>query len=174
MTFWGPEKLPSPDDPEAPPVSPHGRHGARPSARGTTLARGTAHGHDPTATAGTIREATSGTNRRPIMTYPLVALAGCTVLIGLVCLVAGPFAGTTEWFAHHLHSTFGFETLGHFEHHFDWMTAIVGTLAALGGIGLSYVIYGKDEIIISRSPSGSSPCTKLRSANSMLTNSTSG
>ena len=82
------------------------------------------------------------------MTYPLVALAGCTVLIGLVCLVAGPFAGTSEWFAHHLHSTFGFETLGHFEHHFDWMTAIVGTLAALGGIWLSYVIYGKDEISI--------------------------
>ena len=46
------------------------------------------------------------------MTYPLIALAGCTVLIGLVCLVAGPFAGTTEWFAHHLHSTFGFRVAG--------------------------------------------------------------
>ena len=67
------------------------------------------------------------------MTYPLIALAGCTGLIGLICLVAGPFAGTTEWFAHHLHSTFGFESLGHFEHHFDWATAIMGTLAALGG-----------------------------------------
>jgi NADH-quinone oxidoreductase subunit L len=82
------------------------------------------------------------------MTYPLFALAGCTVLIGLICLVAGPFAGTTEWFAHHLHSTFGFESLGHFEHHFDWATAILGTLAGLGGIALSYLIYGKDEISI--------------------------
>ena len=63
-------------------------------------------------------------------------------------MVAGPFAGTTEWFAHHLHSTFGFESLGHFEHHFDWATAILGTLAALGGIALSYIIYGKDEISI--------------------------
>ena len=61
-----------------------------------------------------------------------MALAGCTGLIGLICLVAGPFAGTTEWFAHHLHSTFGFESLGHFEHHFDWVTAIMGTLAGVG------------------------------------------
>ena len=69
-------------------------------------------------------------------------------MIGLICLVAGPFAGTTEWFAHHLHSTFGFESLGHFEHHFDWVTAIVGTLAAVGGIGLSYMLYGKDPEVI--------------------------
>jgi NADH-quinone oxidoreductase subunit L len=81
------------------------------------------------------------------MTYPLFALAGCTILIGLICLVAGPFAGTTEWFAHHLHSTLGFESLGHFEHHFDWVTAILGTLAALGGIALSYFIYGGAEYI---------------------------
>ena len=70
------------------------------------------------------------------------------VLIGLICLVAGPFAGTTEWFAHHLHSTFGFESLGHFEHHFDWATAILGTLAALGGLALCYVLYGKEEVSI--------------------------
>ena len=72
------------------------------------------------------------------MTYPLFALAGCTVLIGLICLLAGPFWGTTEWFAHHLHATLGFESLGHEEHHFDWVTAIVGTLAGVGGLGLSY------------------------------------
>jgi NADH-quinone oxidoreductase subunit L len=78
----------------------------------------------------------------------LIALAGCTILIGLICLFAGPFAGTTEWFAQHLHSTFGFELLGHFEHHFDWATAILGTLAALGGIGLSYFIYGSAETIV--------------------------
>jgi NADH:ubiquinone oxidoreductase subunit 5 (subunit L)/multisubunit Na+/H+ antiporter MnhA subunit len=82
------------------------------------------------------------------MTYPLIVLAGCTVLIGLICLLAGPFAGTTEWFAHHLHSTFGFESLGHFEHHFDWLTAILGTAAALGGLWFAYAIYGKDEITV--------------------------
>ena len=141
MTFWGPEKLPSPDDPEvlgivaATDALSHG-HGATSDAH----AAGDAHGHD---SGGHV-----GHESPPLMTYPLMALAGCTVLIGLICLVAGPFAGTTEWFAHHLHSTFGFESLGHIEHHFDWATAIMGTVAALGGIALSYVLYGKDEISI--------------------------
>jgi NADH-quinone oxidoreductase subunit L len=141
MTFWGPEKLPSPLDPEAQENAPasdvvgHG-HAGIPDAH----AAGGAHGHDA---GGHV-----GHESPPIMTYPLIALAGCTVLIGLICLVAGPFAGTTEWFAHHLHSTFGFESLGHFEHHFDWATAILGTLAGLGGIAMSYVLYGKDEISI--------------------------
>ena len=54
-------------------------------------------------------------------------------MIGLVCLVAGPFWGTTEWFAHHLHATLGFESMGKVEHHFDWATAITGTLAAVAG-----------------------------------------
>jgi NADH-quinone oxidoreductase subunit L len=141
MTFWGPEKLPSPDDPEAQesaPASDVPGHGH--SAISHAHAVGDAHGHD---SGGHV-----GHESPPLMTYPLIALAGCTALIGLICLVAGPFAGTTEWFAHHLHSTFGFESLGHFEHHFDWATAILGTLAALGGLGLSYMLYGKDEISI--------------------------
>ncbi len=75
------------------------------------------------------------------MTYPLFALAGCTVLIGLICLLAGPFWGTTEWFAHHLHATLGFESLGHEEHHFDWLTALIGTVAGVGGLALSYRMY---------------------------------
>ena len=58
-----------------------------------------------------------------------------------ICLLAGPFWGTTEWFAHHLHATYGFESLHHEEHHFDWITAIVGTLAGVGGIYLSYTMY---------------------------------
>ena len=126
MTFWGPEKLPSPDDPEAPasaPASDAAAHGHSAIQR-TPHADGDAHGHD---SGGHV-----GHESPPIMTYPLIALAGCTVLIGLICLLAGPFAGTTEWFAHHLHATFGFESLGHVEHHFDWATAIVGTLAGAG------------------------------------------
>src|SRR5262249_38691543 len=78
----------------------------------------------------------------PIMTIPLLALAGFTILIGLICLAAGPFfGGTTAWFADHLKATLGFEALGHEEHGFSWLTAILGTLAGLGGIGLSSVMY---------------------------------
>ena len=151
MTFWGPEKLPSPDDPEAPPIDSatdalaHG-HSAGADAHSAGGEHG--HGHDTGGGAGHDSGGHVGHESPPIMTYPLIALAGCTVLIGLICLVAGPFVGTSEWFAHHLHSTFEFESLGHFEHHFDWLTAIMGTLAAAGGIWLSYVIYGKDEVSI--------------------------
>jgi proton-translocating NADH-quinone oxidoreductase chain L len=146
MTFWGPEKLPSPNDPEAPPSEPasdalaHGHSPSADDAHAHSQASGGEHGHD---SGGHV-----GHESPPIMTFPLMALAGCTGLIGLICLVLGPFAGTSEWFAHHLHSTFAFESLGHFEHHFDWVTAIMGTLAAAGGIGLSYVLYGNDEISI--------------------------
>jgi NADH-quinone oxidoreductase subunit L len=141
MTFWGREKLPSPDDAEVQesiPASNAVSHDH--SVISGAHAGGDGHGHGS--------DGHVGHESPPVMTYPLIALAGCTGVIGLVCLVAGPFAGTTEWFAHHLHSTFGFESLGHFEHHFDWATAILGTLAALGGIALSYVLYGKDEISI--------------------------
>ncbi len=134
MTFWGPEKLPSPDDPEAPPSADskasdtHGGHG---EVAGIAHEHGSHVGHESPA----------------IMTYPLFALAACTALIGLICLIAGPFAGTTEWFAHHLHATFAFETLGHEEHGFDWMTALVGTVAGLSGLGLSYVMYAEPSPI---------------------------
>jgi NADH-quinone oxidoreductase subunit L len=143
MTFWGSEKLPSVDDPEVQEtvaVSDSAAHGHSPAQDAHAGAADHAHGHGD---GGHV-----GHESPPLMVYPLFVLAGCTVLIGLVCLVAGPFAGTTEWFAHHLHSTFAFESLGHFEHHFDWLTAILGTLAAVGGIGLSYVIYGEDRVSI--------------------------
>ena len=81
------------------------------------------------------------------MTYPLIGLAGCTALIGLICLIAGPFWGTSEWFAHHLHATLGFELLKGAEHGFDWLTAVVGTIAALSGVGLSYWMYAEPSPI---------------------------
>ena len=71
-------------------------------------------------------------------------------MIGLICLLAGPFWGTTEWFAHHLHATLGFESLKHEEHHFDWVTAIVGTVAGVGGLALSYTMYAEPSPIPGR------------------------
>ena len=134
MTFWGTEKLPSPDDPEAPPVA------AADDAHGHTGGHGgDDHGHADTASHG--HGSHVGHESPPIMTLPLLALAGCTVLIGLICLLAGPFWGTTEWFAHHLHATLGFESLKHEEHHFDWWTAVIGTVAGVGGLALSYRMY---------------------------------
>ena len=111
------------------------RSRARTAAMATTMATPTAdaHGHGSHV----------GHESPPIMTYPLFALAGCTILIGLVCFLAGPFWGTTEWFAHHLHHTLGFESLKHEEHHFDWWTALIGTVAGVGGLALSYRMYAE-------------------------------
>ena len=131
MTFFGPEKLPSPDDPEAPDAG-HGRRRTRTAIMRCRRGHADAHHHD------------IGHESPPIMAIPLLVLAGCTVLIGLICLVAGPFSGgTAEWFAGHLDKTLAFETLGHEEHGFSWMTAIIGTLVGVGGIGLSYVMYAE-------------------------------
>ena len=52
MTFWGPEKLPSPDDPEAPGPSQRPSHGPRTHGAG----------HDDPATGTAIM--TSATSRR--------------------------------------------------------------------------------------------------------------
>jgi NADH-quinone oxidoreductase subunit L len=87
------------------------------------------------------------------MTIPLLALAGCTILIGLFCLLIGPFfGGPTEWFAGHLEKTLGFEALGHADHAFSWMTAILGTLVGVAGIGLSYYLYGQGKAAIPLGP----------------------
>ena len=135
MTFWGAEKLPSPDDPEAPPVV------ASTDAHSHAAGHGDDHGHAGADAHG--HGSHVGHESPPIMTYPLFGLAGCTILIGLVCFLAGPFWGTTEWFAHHLHQTFGFESLHHEEHHFDWWTALIGTVAGVGGLALSYRMYAQ-------------------------------
>ena len=139
MTFFGPEKLPGPDDPEAPQhVVPAGVARRRPSHRRRAGLPDEHHGE-------------IGHESPPVMTFPLIALAGCTVLIGLICLVAGPFfGGATEWFARHLEKTLEFESLGHEEHAFSWATAVIGTLVGVLGIGLSYVMYGQPSPIPGR------------------------
>ncbi len=132
MTFFGPEKLPSPEDPEAPPhAEPAGSHAEDHHGHGGD---DHAHGHHHDI----------GHESPPIMYIPLVALAGCTVLIGLICLLAWPITGgPAEWFGHHLEKTLAFESLGHAEHGFSWITAFVGTLVGVGGIYLSYVMYAQ-------------------------------
>jgi NADH-quinone oxidoreductase subunit L len=141
ITFWGPEKLPSRDDPEAPQIAnvvdSHANHG--------DLGAGIDHDHDSHAQG---HGSHVGHESPPIMTYPLYALAGCTILIGLVCLLSGLFGGgTAEWFGHHLDATLGFESLGHEDHHFDWMIALTGTVAGVGGLALAYFMYAEPSPI---------------------------
>ncbi len=128
-TFWGPEKLPSADDPGAPPVD----HDAQ--AHGGDHHDAHGHGHD------------IGHESPPIMTYPLIALAACTILIGVVCLGSWPFGGPSEWFAHKIEAMLWFEQLEGGEHGFAWGTAFLGTLAGLAGIGLGYKLYAEPNPI---------------------------
>jgi NADH-quinone oxidoreductase subunit L len=129
MTFWGPEKLPSPDDPEAPepePGSGHGDHEPHGASKDET------HGHDHV-----------GHESPPIMTYPLFVLAACSILAGMVF-------GWTGWFEHHLERTLGCELLGHSTHGFDWITAIVSTIAGIAGIGVAYQLYAEPSPVPAR------------------------
>ncbi|QEH33752.1 NADH-quinone oxidoreductase subunit L [Aquisphaera giovannonii] len=129
LTFWGPDKLPSPDDPEAPPVetgSGHGDHHAHGAGHDES------HGHHHV-----------GHESPPVMTIPLMILAACAILVGMLF-------GPTELFAHHLEKTLGFEELGHGEHAFDWATAIVSTIAALAGLAAAYLLYATRSPVPSR------------------------
>ena len=124
LTFWGPEKLPSPDDPEAPKPEPGGGQGGH-ELHGAGHDETQGHGHHDI-----------GHESPPIMTYPLMILAGCAVLTGLVF-------GPTHLFEHHLEATLGFEGLGHADHGFDLATALVSTIACLAGLGLAYRFYAE-------------------------------
>ena len=113
-TFFGPEKLPSPDDPEADPSekAAHG-HGD--------------HGHHEI-----------GHESPPSMIIPLMALAICAIVVGLIF-------GPTGWFEHHIARTPGFESaaMKAEEHGTDWATMIFGTLVGIAGLALSWNLYGK-------------------------------
>jgi NADH-quinone oxidoreductase subunit L len=126
MTFWGPEKLPSPDDPEAPRTEPGSGHGDHePHGAGQDETHGHDHGH-------------VGEESPPIMTYPLLILAGGALLAGIVF-------GPTHLFEHHLQKTFGWELLGHGEHGSDLATALISTVFGLLGIGLAYWFYAAES-----------------------------
>jgi NADH-quinone oxidoreductase subunit L len=124
LTFFGPEKLPSPDDPEA--AEGDDAHASSHADPG--------HGHDPADSHG--HDAHLGHESPPVMTYPLIVLAGCAALVGIVF-------GPTGWFEHHLEKTYAFEHLRHptHGHGFDFWTALVGTVAGLIGVGASYFLY---------------------------------
>jgi NADH-quinone oxidoreductase subunit L len=127
LTFWGPEKLPSPDDPEADPIVQQEDH----SAAGHADAHDSGHGH----------EEHFGHESGPIMTVPLYVLAACAALAGIVF-------GSTGLFEHHLAKTFGFEGLGHVSGHLSaGLTPWIGTLAGILGIGLSYFLYANPSPI---------------------------
>ncbi len=135
MTFWGMEKLPSPDDPEAPPAEPGSGHGDHePHRAGQDEAHG--HGHDH-------GHSHVGEESPPVMTYPLLILAGCAVMAGI-------FFGPTKLFEHHLDKTLGWELLGHGEHGFDLATALISTVVGLLGIGLAYRFYAADSPVPGR------------------------
>ena len=178
LTFFGPEKLPSPDDPEAETsiVAHAGTHGAAigvdtpapetadasayDAAMGLTRPESTSHTNAGHGGVGESKAASDepvghghghgghddhfGHESPPLMWVPLVILAACALLVGLIF-------GPTEWFAHHLELTPGFEELPHPTHHgFDWATAAVGTIAALLGLALSYLLYAAPSAIPAR------------------------
>jgi NADH-quinone oxidoreductase subunit L len=150
-TFFGPEKLPSPDDPEAEEeaaadaaAQAHASPERVISAHGSSHADpGHGHGHGHDAGHGHDHDAHLGHESPPIMTIPLIILAVCAATVGIIF-------GPTHLFEHHLGHTFGFETLGHAEHRFDVLTAIVGTIAGVLGIALAWVLYGRPSPVPAR------------------------
>ncbi len=139
LTFFGPEKLPSADDPEAEQLTDK----ADPSSHhAPTHHDDHGHGHgDDHGGHGSHFGHESGL----VMTIPLMILAVCALVVGLAF-------GPTHWFEHHLAKTFRFEDgLHHLEHHItDWATPAIGLLAGILGIGLSYVFYAKPSPIPGR------------------------
>ena len=197
LTFWGPEKLPNPDDPEAIEEGSVHRHGEA-YATSDVAAYGVdtrapdspdlaryekamgAHrteinapnsaseaipnrpGDLPAPTGGATHEPVPqashghghddhhhghdshfGHESAPIMTVPLMVLAACSVLVGLIF-------GPTHWFAHLIEETPTFDLLEHGEHAFDWGTAVTGSIAGLIGLGLAALMYSRRTDIPAR------------------------
>ena len=78
------------------------------------------------------------------MTVPLLILAACAILVGLV------FGPITDWFAHHLEHTLGLEAPEGAAHEAGWLTPLVGTLVGLLGLGLSYLMYAQPSPVPGR------------------------
>jgi NADH-quinone oxidoreductase subunit L len=132
-TFFGPEKLPGPDDPEAQDEAADPGHGSSHADPGHGHDAGHGHGHDEHL----------GHESPQIMTIPLIVLAVCAISVGFIF-------GPTHLFEHHLSRTLGFESLGHAEHGFDWVTATVGTTVGVLGIYLAWALYGHPSPVPAR------------------------
>jgi NADH-quinone oxidoreductase subunit L len=113
LTFFGPEKLPSPDDPKAEPDEHSHAHD---------------HDHD--------HGHAIGHESPPIMTVPLIILAVCSVVVGMLF---GPWTGRFEEL---LASTPSLASLPMETEAHGWAVPLLGTLVALAGLGLSYLFYG--------------------------------
>ena len=111
-TFWGPERLPSPSDPEADPDE-HLHDAA----------------HDPHF----------GHESPAVMTIPLVILAACTLVVGAFF---GPITGLFE---SGLGRTPTWSQFTAYAHHTDWISIILGTIAAVTGLALSWSMYGQES-----------------------------
>ena len=159
MTFWGPEKLPSPDDPEAPRPSRGSGHGDHePHGHGPGRAHGHGHGHHDV-----------GHESPPIMTYPADGPGRlCACWSGLVF-------GPTHWFEHHLEQTLGLRGAGH-----TASTASTGRRRssarspACSGIGLATASTPSRARSPAGWPAGSGRSTRRRSTSSTSMRSTTG
>jgi NADH-quinone oxidoreductase subunit L len=130
-TFWGPEKLPNPDDPEAEPDEAHDHAPAAPAGHSEGVTHGPApqhkeHGHDDHL----------GHESPPIMWVPLVVLAVCAVFVGAI------FGPTGLFERHVIGRTPLLKGLGHLQHHgADYLTMVLGTLVGAAGLFLSWWMY---------------------------------
>lgn len=126
-TFYGPEKLPSADDPEADHDDHHHHH----------------HGDDPYFGVESPRN----------MVLPLQILAVCAILVGIVFAepTTGWFAHLVE------HSVGFENLPHAEPHGFDWLTAILGTFVGVMGVGLAYVMYYKPSATPAKIASRLSP-----------------
>jgi NADH-quinone oxidoreductase subunit L len=145
LTFFGPEKLPSPDDPEAPPTHADLAHASRIDTDGSLEdAQGVAAAaqHDAHATG---HEEHFGHESPSVMTVPLIILAVCAALVGLIF-------GPTGWFAAHLERTpsLFYPTTTEPAHGYDWMTAVVGTLFGVAGLASSWWMYASPSDVPAR------------------------
>ena len=73
-----------------------------------------------------------------VMTYPLIGLAAFSVVAGLLNI-----PGVTEFFGHTVGALF-YPVLDHHPEAIDLRIALLGTVAALVGIGLGYRLWAKD------------------------------
>jgi proton-translocating NADH-quinone oxidoreductase chain L len=129
MTFLGPEKLPSPSDPEADPEEGHG-HG---------------HGHDHGHGHG---HHELGHESPAIMTVPLIILA-------VLAASAGLAMGATHAFPSYLETAPGIHSLAPAPEPFHGRTTMaLGTAASLLGIGLGLALHrgGSDLKVPARGP----------------------
>ncbi len=81
----------------------------------------------------------------PIMSYPLVLLAGITLVAGFVVFDAvGEAVGFGSGFLGMVEHVFD-EELYHF--HFDWPIAIISSVLALLGLGAAWVTWSGDQVL---------------------------